>query len=319
MRYRPGDLRVIRAVWLIECGYRFAMTIPPGGEPPDDPGRSGQPDGFSYPSYPAPSGAPGLALPWGDELGPPDPLVATDFGGWVNRIIAVVGRSWRPLLLVQGGTALGTALFSVVIGMGGPGSFAVADAVIAVGLVVNLAAMAVAQGASVYVVIRDAAGRPATPGEVAHFVAPRAPALIGWTMLSWLLTGIGAFLLFLPGLYLGVVFFAALYGVVMVERKGIGRCFELVQQRFWRTAGRMLLLGVFALTYTIVMIMVLGLVPGGAETVVFSFLNQLLMAPLMMVLAAAAVVTYAELRGHEHHGLRAAQLADELEAARQIG
>jgi hypothetical protein len=60
-------------------------------------------------------------------------------------------------------------------------------------------------------------------------------------------------------------------------------------------------------------------VPGGAETVVFSFLNQLLMAPLMMVLAAAAVVTYAELRGHEHHRLRAAQLADELEAARQIG
>jgi len=194
----------------------------------------------------------------------------------------------------------------------------VADAVIAVGLVVNLAAMAVAQGASVYVVIRDAAGRPAAAGEVAHFVAPRVPALIGWTMLSWLLTGMGAFLLFVPAVYLGVVFFAALYGVVMVERKGIGRCFELVHQRFWRTVGRMLLLLVFALTYTVVVIMVLGVVPGGPETVVFSFLNQLLLAPLMMVLAAAAVVTYAELRGHEHRGLRATQLADELEAARQI-
>jgi hypothetical protein len=42
------------------------------------------------------------------------------------------------------------------------------------------------------------------------------------------------------------------------------------------------------------------------------------MVPLMMVLAAAAVVTYTELRGHEHHGLRAAQLADELEQARPI-
>ncbi|HTF50029.1 MAG TPA: hypothetical protein VK735_21505 [Pseudonocardia sp.] len=295
------------------------MSIPPGGEPPNDPGRSGQPDGFSYPSYPAPSGAPGLALPGGDEFGPTDPLVATDFGGWVSRIIAAVGRSWRPLLLVQGGTALGIALFSVVLGMGGPGSFAVADAVIAVGLVVNLAAMAIAQGASVYVVIRDAAGRPATAGEVAHGAASRAPALIGWTMLSWLLTSMGAFLLFLPGLYLGVVLFAALYGVVMVERKGIGRCFELVHQRFWRTAGQMLLLGVFAVTYTIGMIMVLGLVPGGAESVVFSFLNQLLMVPLMMVLAAAAVVNYAELRGHEHQGLRTTQLADELEPARQVG
>jgi len=75
---------------------------------------------------------------------------------------------------------------------------------------------------------------------------------------------------------------------------------------------------VFALVYTSVMIMVLAQVPGGPETVVFSFVSQLLMVPLMMVLAAAAVVTYAELRAHEHHGLRATQLADELEQARPI-
>lgn len=294
------------------------MTISPGGEPPNDPVRSGRPDGFSYPSYPVPSGAPGLALPGGDEFGPRDPLVATNFGGWAKRIVAAIGRSWRPLLLVQGGAALVAALFAVVLGMGGPGSFAVVVAVVAVGLVINLAATAFAQGASVYVVIRDAAGRPATVGEIAQFVGPRVPALIGWTLLSWLLIGIGAVLLFLPGLYLGVVLFAALYGVVVAEREGIGRCFELVHQRFWRTAGRMLLLGVFALAYTLVMIMVLALVPGGPETVVFSFVSQLLMVPLMMVLAAAAVVTYTELRGHEHHGLRAAQLADELEQARPI-
>ena len=293
------------------------MSIPPGGEPPNHPDRSGWPDGFSYPSYPAPSGVPGLALPGGEEFGSPDPLVATDFGGWVSRIIAAIGRSWRPLLLVQVGVALVTALFSVVLGMGGPGSFAVTFTVIAVGLVINLVAMAFAQGASVYVVIRDAAGRPAAAAEITQSVAPRVPALIGWSMLGWILTCIGFFLFFLPGIYLGAVFLAALYGVVMVERAGIGRCFELVHQRFWRTAGRMSLLGAVALTYTIVMIIVLGLVPGGPETVVFSFLSELLMVPLMMVVAAATVVTYAELRGHEHHGLRTTQLADELEQARQ--
>jgi len=64
---------------------------------------------------------------------------------------------------------------------------------------------------------------------------------------------------------------------------------------------------------------VLGPVFSEPQTMLSVFLSELLAVPLMMVVAAATVVTYAELRGHEHHGLGAIQLADELEPARQIG
>ena len=137
------------------------------------------------------------------------------------------------------------------------------------------------------------------------------PFVTGWLLVAGLLIVAGT-LLILPAIYLGVVFVASLYGVVVVERRGIGRCFALVNPRLLPTFGRILLAvgAYFAFLATVdVLVSVAGAGPV-ATTVV-----QVAAGSVVGVVGVAvAVVTYAELRAGERPGVSTATFAAQLVA-----
>jgi hypothetical protein len=105
-------------------------------------------------------------------------------------------------------------------------------------------------GAAVLIAIRDAAGQPVTVTEALRFATSRALPLMGRWLLAGLLIVLGAILCVIPGLYLAIVYYAthgkssrpaSLLGVVVIERRGLMRCFDLISGRFWRTTGRLLI------------------------------------------------------------------------------
>ncbi|MDT7580233.1 MAG: hypothetical protein QOK35_1497, partial [Pseudonocardiales bacterium] len=169
-----------------------------------------------------------------------------------------------------------------------------------------------AQGASVFVAVRDAVGRPAKAGEALSFAAGRALPLFGWGLLAGLMLVIGFLLLVLPGLYLAIVFGAALTGVVVIERQSIGRTFALVNRRFWPTAGRLATVGLLALLYNLVVGFVVGAV-AGQTTFVGTLLTSILALPVSLASVGVAVVTYAELRNHENPAIGSPALAAQME------
>jgi hypothetical protein len=265
-----------------------------------------------------------------------DPLIPPDLRGWYQRVVGVVRRSAMPLLIIQLAAGVLTALASYTVlpdlglqpGVGAsdlasvPGQPPVGDSAMnLVGLIVVLSVAVLAQGASVYVAIRDAAGRPVATEDTIRFAFERAPALLGWGMLAGLLLSVGLLgialsgpfvILAVPGFYLLVVFGATLSGVVVVERKPLGRCFELVGRRFPPTAGRLCLALGAAIAYGAVANYVVGVLsePGSINEVL---LHLVVSVPLGAAAVAVAVVTYAELRFHEDPSVSTPRLATELE------
>lgn len=266
-------------------------------EPPSDPGRPGS----------------RAAAPLSDPLVPPD------LRGWLDRVIGVVRRSMVPLLTLQLGVAAVGAVLTYLMevalpeqadpaGMDGDG---LGGLVATLGLLIAFAVGMFAQGASVYVAIRDAAGGQATASEGLRFAAARAPGLIGWGLAAAALTGFGL-LLIVPGVYLAVVFGAALAGVVTVERAGIGRCFELVNWRFWRTAGRIVPAAAVGALYSAVVAPYLVDALSAPKSFSAAALQAGLGVPLGIASVGVTVVTYAELRFHERGDVLTASLAAEL-------
>ena len=180
-------------------------------------------------------------------------------------------------------------------------------------LPVGLRVALLAQGASVYVVGKQASGQEAVgAGPALRFAASRALPLLGWGIVAAILVGLGLFLLVLPGLYLLVVFAAALTGVIMFEREGLGRTFTLVNPAFGQTLGRLFTFAVAALVYsTIVGWIVATLV--GREGIAAGLLNNLLTLPVTFASVGVAVVTYASLRNRENPAVTTPVLAAELD------
>jgi hypothetical protein len=239
--------------------------------------------------------------------------------GWFDRVIGVVRRSWVPLMIIQFGGAMVGALISYTLTPNLPAGPAAGarldgfDGFIAVlGLAIVICVGVFAQGMSVYVAIRDAAGRPVTTERAIQFASRRAPALLGWGLVAGMLTGVGLLMLFVPGIYLAIVFGATLAGVVTVERTGIQRCFELVNRRFWPTAERMVIALVAAAGYSVLSDFVVRALsqPGSFNEAV---LQAVMAVPLGMAAVGVVVVTYAELRFHHSSGVLTSTLADELD------
>jgi hypothetical protein len=251
--------------------------------------------------------------------------VPRSFSEWFSKVVGVVSRSWQPLVLIQLVAALPGLVFGgIVQAVAGsptdPGAVATPEATgLAVGVSIGaLLAVLVAvvfwllaQGASVFVAVRDAVGRPAKAGEALSFAAGRALALFGWGLLAGLMLVVGL-LLVLPGLYLAIVFVAALTGVVVIERQGIGRAFTLVNRRFWPTAGRLVLVGLIVLLYQVVVAFTVVAV-AGVGTFAATLLSTVLALPVALVLVGVAVVTYAELRHHEDPAVGSPALAAQME------
>ncbi|HZZ48275.1 MAG TPA: hypothetical protein VFE65_15455 [Pseudonocardia sp.] len=271
-----------------------------------------------------------------DRIPGTDPLIPADLRGWYQRVVGVVRRSALPLLIIQLAAGILTALTSYTVlpdlglqpGLGAsdiapvPGPPPTSDGALSLlGVMIVLAVAVLAQGASVYVVIRDAAGRPVASEDTTRFAVERAPALLGWGMLAGLMLSVGLIGLLLPGpfavlavpgFYLLVVFGSALTGVVVVERRPLGRCFELVGRRFLPTAGRMSMALVAALAYGAAGNYVIHVLsdPGSINE---ALLQLAISVPLGVAAVAVSVVTYAELRFHEDASVSTTRLAGELD------
>jgi len=297
-----------------------------GGQPGAGQYGAGQYPGYG-PGAPQPgqsgSGAPYGQYPGGGQVAADDPLVPSSFSEWFSKVVGVVSRSWQPLVLIQLVAALpGLVLGGVAQGLAGdPGRLGTPEAAgLATGLSIG-ALLAVliavvfglfAQGASVFVAVRDAVGRPTKAGEALSFAAGRALPLFGWGLLAALMLLVGFLLLVLPGLYLAIVFGAALTGVVVIERQGIGRTFALVNRRFWPTAGRLVVVVLIALVYN-VLVGLLTAAVAGTNTFASTLLSAVLTLPVSLASVGVAIVTYAELRHHEDPSVGSPTLAAQME------
>jgi hypothetical protein len=273
-------------------------AIPPAGQDPRNPEGAGLP---AQPQFPPAN----------------DPLVPANFGGWFDRVLGVVRRSFVQLAVLQVIVAAVNVVVRVVTALMTPdftGSFSITGSLVMfvigiIGLLVMLVVSAYVQSASVFVAIRDAAGQPTTAAEGLRLGAGRALPLLGWGLLAGILTAIGFVVFILPGVYLMIVFIV-LGGVVVVERAGIRRCFTLVNPRFLPTAGRILLAALVGIVYFAIVF----LVTGGfslSVSVIGAVVRPILLIPVGVVGTAVVVVTYAELRFHER-GVNTGTLIAEL-------
>ncbi len=297
-----------------------------GGQPAAGRYGAGQYPGYG-PGAPQPGQYGPGAYPGGGQVAADDPLVPRSFSEWFSKIVGVVSRSWQPLVVIQLVAALpGLVLGGLAQGLmgtpGDPGGLGTPEATgLTVGfsigallaVLISVAFALFAQGASVFVAVRDAVGRPTRAGEALSFAAGRALPLFGWGLLAALMLVAGFLLLVLPGLYLTIVFGAALTGVVVIERQGIGRTFALVNRRFWPTAGRLVVVAAVALVYNVVVGLLVAAV-AGTGTFVGTLLSAVLALPVSLVSVGVAVVTYAELRHHEDPAVGSPTLAAQMES-----
>jgi hypothetical protein len=182
---------------------------------------------------------------------------------------------------------------------------------------------AVSTAASAHVLAHDAAAE--SQGSAARvswqdglrFGVSRLWPMIGWSIVTGLLTIVGSILCLLPGIYLGVVFFGTLTGVVAFERPSsvVSRCFELMKGHWWDMFGRALLVVIGLLVFSCG----IGLLSGGFTVATrgsgtastgSTILSNVLSIPIAMFLSVAAIVTYAELR-RKLEPVTSAQLAAE--------
>ena len=282
------------------------------------------PEGGPY--GPGPDGPPPGALPqWGAHPQPghprggapvQDPLVATSFSDWWSKVIGVLARSWRTLLLIQLATVVpGLVVSTVVTATADSRSTVVSTGGLVLGLVGGLIVFVVAllaQGASVYVVGKQASGEEIGAGPALGFAVGRALPLLGWGIVAGLLLFVGFLLLVVPGLYLLVVFGATLTGVIMFEKAGIGRTFQLVNPAFGQTLGRLLSFGIAAFVYAAIAGAVARAI-AGPDGFASDILANLLTLPVTFASVGVAVVTYAGLRNRENPAVTTPVLAAELD------
>jgi hypothetical protein len=252
-----------------------------------------------------------------------DPLIPHDLAGWFDRADGIVRRSFRPLLAIMTVSAVISAvhgLTAIPTPPPEPGTD-FADQVFAqpvpylvavLSYLVLLLVTSFLQAMAVYMAVRDADGRPTTFGEAARYAAGLAAPLLAWWLVAGLLVLVGSFFLLVPGIYLGVVLLSTVTMVVLVERRGIGRCFALIKGRFWATFGRMLLLTVLTVAYLALTSLITHAVTGDLLGDVALVLLEILTIPLGIVLTAFLIVTYTELRGHENAAVTTSQLTAEM-------
>jgi hypothetical protein len=102
-----------------------------------------------------------------------------------------------------------------------------------------------------------------------------------------------------------VQFISTLFGVVFVDRAGLGRCIRLVAGCFWLTFGRALVICAGSALYVVAVMLVMKLVVapfGGAPNLdltgraIAAAVQGVPALPLFGYLAATTLVGYAELR-----------------------
>ena len=297
-------------------GFGPGPPAPPPGYPP---APSPYPDAGSPPPFPATYAGWPAATGWAPQAAD-DPLVAREgFGSWFSKVWQAVGRSWRHLLPLFAVAALPQAALgayvSIVVHRRGADKIVTTSrgadgrdvlhvdwnllrplllAVLASLLIGGLVSVLV-RGASVWFITHDAAGRPTTFAEAGRFTASRFTRLIGWQALFAVLGVIGLVFCILPGVYVWVLS-TFVVGIVSFEGHDVWRRSRtLLQGHFFPILGRVLVIGLLAGAAAQALAAVgnaVASVTGNAA--VGGAIGALLAAPVGMLGAAAAVVTFAE-------------------------
>jgi hypothetical protein len=289
------------------------MTYPPPGygyyEPPGPP-----------PGPPAPPQY-GYLVPASPMYGAPDPLVTPPqegFSGWFSRVFATLGRSWRSLVLISWVTygvpvAVLIALYRAGSGrlfvkapLGSAQPFTVDTGqlesllgILGVGAIVIAFATAVAQGATVWAMTREAAGQPRSLGGALGYGLRNSLRLFGWSLLYGLMIVAGSCACLIPGLYFALA--GCLYVPVALYRRRlnpIGTSFTLVNRNFGAALGRMALLVVMLYGVQLVLTIPVQVVSAQASTavaIVVAVAMQFVTAPLTLVTTVGATLLFAEL------------------------
>jgi hypothetical protein len=327
------------------------MSPPPGYQQPGYPPQGYQPQpgyppqgGYGAPP-PPPMGMAGSGNQPYPVIALSDPLIARDLGSWFTVTFAALKRSWKSLAILQVISLIPTAIFSALTfvlmfvilkqasdgadgaNIGGLiGTFVVSAVVI---IIVTVTVQAAIAGAAAHILPRDAlaeqAGSPVRVGwtDGFRFGLQRLLPMAGWSVATGLLTVLGFLACVLPGMWLGVVFFTTVVGVVAYERASpFGRSFNLIGSKLWSMIGRATLCVLAIQLYqygTGLVANVFGVSAGfgGAElkaagAIVGSIVGAALSIPLNMFISVAAVTTYAELRAAQEP-LSSAMLAAQSE------
>jgi hypothetical protein len=197
------------------------------------------------------------------------------------------------------------------------------------------------QGCAYYLVLRQANGQPSSTIEALRVAAPRVLPLLGWAVATWLLITIALAIPLVPGLrtdsrlvaaiclllaavlliVLGVIILSSLLGVVLIERAGLARCLQLIKGQFWATFGRMAVIALIYLGYSLAvgLLISLALRPfggvhalSGVGSAIVHIVNAALTIPALVFLVTATLVTYAELRFKENTATSTRTLAAEM-------
>ena len=179
-----------------------------------------------------------------------DPLVSNDLSSWFSKVFSGFRRSWQALLIYQLIGLVPSVVVSVTVlsqfkvttGANGQPTFGDGNTVgggFFVGILAFIALSVVISGvttvASSYVIAHDAAASGTESGGRAdwkmgiRFGLSKLGRSIAWSLAAGLLIGVGTLLCVLPGIYVGVVMFSSLTGVIAFERGTVvGRCFEQI-------------------------------------------------------------------------------------------
>ncbi|GIG58617.1 hypothetical protein Lfu02_29890 [Longispora fulva] len=250
-----------------------------------------------------------------------DPLVpdpAAGFGGWYDRVVGVIRRSWKSLLTIA---AVTIAAPTVVLSVLGSASYTqpMGDATYDsanfhpwaallsfVVWIVSAYLGSLGAAAGVWAITQEASGRPVTLGAALRFGRTRALPVWGWQILTSILIVLGLCLCLVGSIYFAVAC-ALVTPVVVYERSpGIPRSFKLTHARFGHTLSRLVPLALVVLALSCC----LG-APGSLSSSIsgdaFRFVAEVgsglwsavVALPIFVLVLAGTVVTYADLRSRE--------------------
>jgi YVTN family beta-propeller protein len=207
-----------------------------------------------------------------------DPLVAGGLRGWFRAVAGVLGRSWYPLLIIHTMLAVVVAATSVVLaGTLVPGRPPPVgpELHLVIVLLTGFVAAALLVPAAVFTIVREADGQDAALSDALRFGTTR-------------MTALGA---------------------------GLRRGHELVKPRFLATAVRVLPVGLayLAAGAAVQLELIPRVMPASGDDAGVAYLVwAAALVPAGIVGCAVAVVTFAELRGHEDPSVSTARLARKL-------
>jgi hypothetical protein len=291
-----------------------------------------------------PTGVPGAYTPYPGGYSAPatDSIVPNDFSTWFANVFGAFGRSWKSLLILHAIAVVPMLVITIAQQFmlrnqvndflssdgqrfnffGGASGTALLFGFLAI--IVSFVLRAIASLATAHLITRDAAAEQlgtttrAQWGDGLRFAMSRIWPMLGWGLVTGLLTVVGFVLCIAPGVWLGVVFFSSVTGVIAFERgHAFERSFALIKGQWWSMFGRAAMMSVLwwgvSFVVGLLTIAIFGTSIGDRSTaaiIASQIITTVIGLPLAMLLSIAAVIAYAELRSKERF-TTAGQLASE--------